>query len=173
MKYQSTIQQGLTFLNTNLEKINDIYALSITATALQMAKHDNSKKVIDKLRLHKREKDHHIWWSQDDANREKDVEITAYVLMALLHNDNDPTDDLNILKWLVNQRNSKGGFKSTHDTVVGLQALVKFSTKYGNTHNMNMNIKYFAYSSKNDVLDTGDLLVDANNLLILQSKEVI
>ncbi|XP_052028668.1 pregnancy zone protein [Apodemus sylvaticus] len=65
-----------------------------------------------------------------------EVEMTAYVLLAYLTSESSrPTRDLSstdlstaskIVKWISKQQNSHGGFSSTQDTVVALQALSKY-----------------------------------------------
>nr|XP_013811703.1 PREDICTED: alpha-2-macroglobulin-like protein 1 [Apteryx mantelli mantelli] len=67
-------------------------------------------------------------WSQPLS---VDVELTAYVLLALLSKPNVTGADLitasGIVAWLNRQQNAYGGFASTQDTVVALQALAKYA----------------------------------------------
>nr|XP_009936164.1 PREDICTED: alpha-2-macroglobulin-like protein 1 [Opisthocomus hoazin] len=67
-------------------------------------------------------------WSQPLS---VDVELTAYVLLALLCKPNVTGSDLTtasgIVAWLTRQQNAYGGFASTQDTVVALQALAKYA----------------------------------------------
>ncbi|XP_074536146.1 alpha-2-macroglobulin-P-like [Halichoeres trimaculatus] len=60
-----------------------------------------------------------------------EVEMTSYLLLALLSGPALPGYDLDysatIVGWLVKQQNEKGGFSSTQDTVVALQALSKYA----------------------------------------------
>ncbi|KAM6309768.1 alpha-2-macroglobulin-like protein 1 [Podargus strigoides] len=60
-----------------------------------------------------------------------DVELTAYVLLAILSKPNFTRTDLTtasgIVAWLTRQQNAYGGFASTQDTVVALQALAKYA----------------------------------------------
>uniref|UniRef100_A0A1B8Y5P9 Alpha-macroglobulin receptor-binding domain-containing protein n=1 Tax=Xenopus tropicalis TaxID=8364 RepID=A0A1B8Y5P9_XENTR len=57
-----------------------------------------------------------------------EVELTSYVLLALL---SGPNKDLGkaseIVNWLSKQQNPYGGFSSTQDTVVALQALAEYA----------------------------------------------
>lgn len=139
-----------------------------------MAKHQNAKKMLDKLQLQRQNTSDNVWWSQGDNNPEKDVEITAYIMMALLDsNFRNVDDNLRIYKWLTQQQNERGGFKSTHDTVVGLEALVKFSEKSSAMANMNLKLKYRAKDKENRVVKSGELILDVNNKLILQTEEVM
>ncbi|XP_069577560.1 alpha-2-macroglobulin-like [Brachyistius frenatus] len=74
-----------------------------------------------------------LHWSQTakETSASLSVEISSYVLMAKL--SASPTaEDLGyttgIVRWLTGQQNSYGGFSSTQDTVVALQALSLYST---------------------------------------------
>uniref|UniRef100_A0AAQ4QJC0 Alpha-2-macroglobulin-like 1 n=1 Tax=Gasterosteus aculeatus aculeatus TaxID=481459 RepID=A0AAQ4QJC0_GASAC len=59
-----------------------------------------------------------------------EVEMSSYVLLALLSGPAVPGFGLDyssgIVRWLVQQQNPYGGFSSTQDTVVALQALAKY-----------------------------------------------
>uniref|UniRef100_A0AAZ3RAU8 Uncharacterized protein n=1 Tax=Oncorhynchus tshawytscha TaxID=74940 RepID=A0AAZ3RAU8_ONCTS len=59
-----------------------------------------------------------------------EVEMTSYVLLALLSGPTMPGFGLDystgIVRWLAQQQNPYGGFASTQDTVVALQALAKY-----------------------------------------------
>ncbi|KYO35579.1 alpha-2-macroglobulin isoform X2 [Alligator mississippiensis] len=59
-----------------------------------------------------------------------EVEMTAYVLLALLNKPNRTLGDLTrasqIVQWVVRQQNPYGGFSSTQDTVIALQALADY-----------------------------------------------
>ncbi|XP_061388941.1 thioester-containing protein 1 allele R1-like [Musca vetustissima] len=127
--------------------------------AMQMAQHANASKVLDKLEEQKQRSDGRRWWSQNDRDHANDVEITSYVLMQ------------EIFTWLTEQRNERGGFKSTHDTIVGLQALMAYSEKYNTLETKNLRVKYSAKDFRTQNVKSGELQVDENNLLILQTEE--
>ncbi|CAN9510976.1 unnamed protein product [Ophioblennius macclurei] len=73
-------------------------------------------------------------WERAGASKKKldslEVEITSYVLLALLSGPIMPDFGLDystsIVRWLTQQQNPYGGFSSTQDTVVALQALAKY-----------------------------------------------
>ncbi|XP_010225972.1 PREDICTED: alpha-2-macroglobulin-like protein 1 [Tinamus guttatus] len=93
------------------------------------------------LRERRDTKDGQIHWSETPSNTSStspwlqplsvDVELTAYVLLALLSKPNVTQTDLlrasGIVAWLNRQQNAYGGFASTQDTVVALQALAKYA----------------------------------------------
>ncbi|XP_061388910.1 alpha-2-macroglobulin-like protein 1 [Musca vetustissima] len=142
------------------------------AVTLQMARHSSSTKVLEKLMKYKQGSNDGVYWTQEDHSNAKDVEITAYVLMALLETNTDPLFSKKVLKWLTEQRNQHGGFKSTHDTVVGLQAMVKYSQKYNSAEDVNVKVNYTAKNLQGDSLKSGEINVDANNVMILQTEEL-
>ncbi|XP_013930161.1 PREDICTED: alpha-2-macroglobulin-like [Thamnophis sirtalis] len=102
-----------------------------------------------------------------------EIELTSYVLLALVTKEPSPSEEeltlaAAIVKWLTKQQNSRGGFASTQDTVVALQALSQYKT--------------FNYSK--DGIDTRAILsseygllrefhVDRNNSLLLQCEDLL
>merc|ERR1711959_77425 len=72
-------------------------------------------------------------WSTHCGSNSAAVETTAYALLAILSKANGGeerlAEALPAARWLIQKRNSNGGFRSTQDTVVGLESLSDFSTK--------------------------------------------
>ncbi|KAF4070384.1 hypothetical protein AMELA_G00284890 [Ameiurus melas] len=73
-------------------------------------------------------------WSRVDDGSVTDsleMEMTGYVLLGLMSGPQLPGFGLgysaSIVQWLFQQQNALGGFRSTQDTVVALQALAKYS----------------------------------------------
>ncbi|XP_067397069.1 alpha-2-macroglobulin-like protein 1 [Emydura macquarii macquarii] len=68
------------------------------------------------------------YWNQAPS---AEVEMTAYVLLAYLSLPSVSAADMataaQIVRWLSKQQNPYGGFASTQDTVVALQALAKYA----------------------------------------------
>ncbi|NXH31646.1 OVOS protein, partial [Myiagra hebetior] len=93
-----------------------------------------------------------------------EIEMTSYVLLALLNRTKLTPEDLSyiarIVYWLIKQQNPYGGFSSSQDTVVALQALAQygyltFSKKSLNTvevHFMDSPSKLFQVNNKNRFL---------------------
>ncbi|XP_067934596.1 ovostatin-like isoform X3 [Watersipora subatra] len=69
------------------------------------------------------------WWYYRPASA--DTETTAYALLTILNMRNSVNDKIQeglpVVKWLSTQRNPWGGFGSTQDTVIGLQALAEYA----------------------------------------------
>ncbi|KAK5617052.1 hypothetical protein CRENBAI_016536 [Crenichthys baileyi] len=74
-----------------------------------------------------------IHWSQTatETSASLSVEISSYVLLAKLsasHTNEERGYASGIVRWLTTQQNHYGGFSSTQDTVVALQALSLYSS---------------------------------------------
>lgn len=173
--YQTTINKALDYLVNNIDDNTDIYSLAISAYALQKAKHEKKDAILEKLNARQNKEGGHSWWAEKEPEKKSDekerywfmpqnanTEITAYGLLAQLEagagEETVPT-----LKWLVAQRNSNGGFSSTQDTVVGLQALIKFSEKY-NVDRGNIEINF-----SDDKGGNGIITVNDDNAIVLQT----
>ena len=57
----------------------------------------------------------------------KAIEASGYAAIYLMSKGN-VDDALPLIMWLASQRNENGGFRSSQDTVIGLQALSRFAT---------------------------------------------
>ncbi|XP_075071566.1 alpha-2-macroglobulin-like protein 1 [Mixophyes fleayi] len=59
------------------------------------------------------------------------IEMSSYVLLALITSQSLKAEEIlkasQIVSWLIKQQNSNGGFASTQDTVVAIQALAKYT----------------------------------------------
>ncbi|EHH20476.1 hypothetical protein EGK_03341, partial [Macaca mulatta] len=97
-----------------------------------------------------------------------EVEMTSYVLLTYLTVQPAPSsEDLSvasrIVKWITKQQNPQGGFSSTQDTVVALQAL----SKYG-TATFSKSEKAALVTIKSSHTFSKDFQVDDGNRLVLQ-----
>ncbi|EDK99670.1 murinoglobulin-1 precursor [Mus musculus] len=75
-----------------------------------------------------RKSEHHLYKPQASS---AEVEMNAYVVLARLTaqpapSPEDLTLSMSTIMWLTKQQNSNGGFSSTQDTVVALDALSKY-----------------------------------------------
>ncbi|KAM3913955.1 alpha-2-macroglobulin-like [Leptodactylus fuscus] len=92
-----------------------------------------------------------------------EVELASYVLLALL---SCPSPDIGkaslIVNWLSKQQNPYGGYSSTQDTVVALQALAKYAeVTYSDKGDVTVTV-----STKSGFLE--QFHVNKNNRLLLQ-----
>ncbi|XP_011212289.2 CD109 antigen [Bactrocera dorsalis] len=135
--YEAEIEKGFKYILENADKEQDLHVKAITTYALNKIGSPAAAPQLEELKslakteddrkwwTNKKEKPSNLWWRWAFSN---DVEITSYVLLTLFETGKTTIDEvLPIIRWLVAQRNSYGGFSSTQDTVLGLRALIKFA----------------------------------------------
>ncbi|NXM13270.1 A2ML1 protein, partial [Ploceus nigricollis] len=139
----TVVRRALGCLAPALPKAASSYTQALLAYTFALAK--DSQRTQELLHVLDRKAiraDGQIHWSQKSSKPgtstspwsqpvSVDVELTAYVLLALLSKPNVTESDLTtasgIVAWLTRQQNAYGGFASTQDTVVALQALAKYA----------------------------------------------
>ncbi|KAM9173427.1 alpha-2-macroglobulin-like [Pangshura tecta] len=141
----SVVRNALFCLETAAEQGgNHVYTRALLAYAFALAgKEEKRGALLDSLDKEAVKEDGSIHW-QRPGKEPKDelpfyhprapsaeVEMTSYVLLAHLTTQPAPSqDDLSlatqIAKWISKQQNPNGGFSSTQDTVVALQALSRY-----------------------------------------------
>ncbi|XP_046828737.1 CD109 antigen-like isoform X3 [Vespa crabro] len=137
-KYRNNINRGVDYIVRNMDGLDDPYALSICTYVLNLAKHPYETNAFYVLQSKALTEDDIKWWSKPIAKDDKnpwhslpssvDVEMTSYALLTYLRR-NLVAESIPIMKWLVKQRNSEGGFASTQDTVIGIYALAQLGEK--------------------------------------------
>ncbi|KAK2516629.1 alpha-2-macroglobulin-like protein [Columba livia] len=93
-----------------------------------------------------------------------EVEMTAYVLLAYLSQPQVSSADMGtasrIVRWLSKQQNPYGGFASTQDTVVALQALAKYAAlTYGSNGDLVVTVTSPTGTAQDFVLNNSNRLV--------------
>ncbi|XP_057300499.1 alpha-2-macroglobulin-like protein 1 isoform X4 [Hydractinia symbiolongicarpus] len=168
-------------VSNTLDEIKDSYSLSIIAYMFAKMKDTASyNKVMKRLDAMAIKEDGMIRWEEPKekedskkqtfwyyAARSTDIEQTAYALIAKLTLTGKKTtsDNIPIVKWLSKQRNGLGGWSSTQDTVLAMQALAEFAEiTYGTAADMSVLIRAgpdFEHTFK----------VNKENALVLQRVE--
>uniref|UniRef100_A0A674EAJ9 Complement C4B (Chido/Rodgers blood group) n=1 Tax=Salmo trutta TaxID=8032 RepID=A0A674EAJ9_SALTR len=138
---KAIISKATDYLLSRVEGLQRPYAVAITAYCLSVCLSDRTQAepAWEKLKgLATEGKDHcHGWYANAGmVNEEKKrrvptteaitVETTAYALLtAVAHKDTEWADSAAC--WLTSQENYGGGFKSTQDTIVALEALSEYA----------------------------------------------
>ncbi|XP_012136997.1 thioester-containing protein 1 allele R1 isoform X2 [Megachile rotundata] len=172
-KYRNTINKGIDYIVRNINELDDVYALSICAYVLNLAKHPYENAVFNLLESKAMAKEDLKWWSKpipkNDKNpwyslpRPVDIEMTSYALITYVRR-NLITDSVPVMKWLIRQRNAEGGFASTQDTVIGIQALAKLGEQLA-TRNNTISIT-FTYEGGGQ----SHMNINPDNSMILQKQ---
>uniref|UniRef100_A0A452HLA4 Alpha-2-macroglobulin like 1 n=1 Tax=Gopherus agassizii TaxID=38772 RepID=A0A452HLA4_9SAUR len=138
----TVVNKALSCLTSALPNITSTYTQALLAYAFALA-HDTrrTQELLAKLDQKAIRTGGQIHWSQAPSQspsagvwsqpQSMDVELTAYVLLAVLSKLSVTGADIaiasGIVAWLIKQQNAYGGFASTQDTVVALQGLAKYA----------------------------------------------
>ncbi|XP_076831914.1 alpha-2-macroglobulin-like [Brachyhypopomus gauderio] len=130
------VSGGLRCLKSTVGNLTNTYTTALLAYTFSLAgESDARNQLLKELHSVAITGDGRLHWSQSafDDSDSLSVEISSYVLLAVLTTNQLSAADLGyanrIVSWLVRQQNPYGGFSSTQDTVVALQALALYSTK--------------------------------------------
>ncbi|KAG9486395.1 hypothetical protein GDO78_006660 [Eleutherodactylus coqui] len=138
------VSKAKVYLESHLYSANDPYTTALTTYALTLLRSTSAPVALRRLNSMAITKDGFTHWSltgslatEEDAFLgfndglsqsviSAEVEMTAYALLTytLL---GDVASALPVVKWLSQQRNALGGFSSTQDTCVALQALAEYA----------------------------------------------
>ncbi|XP_068037834.1 alpha-2-macroglobulin-like [Anomalospiza imberbis] len=178
----SVVRNALFCLETAAnQKENHVYTKALLAYAFALAgNREKRKALLDSLEKEAVRKDGSVHWQRPGKEPEADlpfhryrapsaeVEMTAYVLLAHLTSQPAPAQQelafaSLIAKWISSQQNPNGGFSSTQDTVVALQALSLYGAA---TYARSGAASKVALRSGGDFQQ--DFQVDPSNRLLLQ-----
>ncbi|XP_033079278.1 pregnancy zone protein isoform X2 [Trachypithecus francoisi] len=158
-----------------------VYTKALLAYAFSLVgNQDQSREILNSLDKEAVKEDNLVHWERPQKPKapvghfyqpqapSAEVEMTSYVLLAYLTAQPAPTSgDLtsatNIVKWIMKQQNSQGGFSSTQDTVVALHAL----SRYG-AATFTRTEKTARVTIQDSRTFSTNFQVDNNNLLLLQ-----
>lgn len=92
------------------------------------------------------------------------IEMTSYVILTLvkLGGTENLLEALKAVRWLSKQRNAKGGFISTQDTILGLEALAEYAMTIS-TKNTDLSVLVTAKE-----IDVVHRLYNENRMLLKQ-----
>ncbi|XP_055684023.1 thioester-containing protein 1 allele R1-like isoform X3 [Lutzomyia longipalpis] len=178
-RHQNTINKAMDYIVRNLEGLDDVYALALATYALHIAQHSSRSNALGLLEAKATTEAQQKWWHKPIPEADKknpyyfqpnsvNVELTSYALLTYLE-AGIVEDSLPLVKWLIGQRNSEGGFQSTQDTVVGITALAKFAEKVsggsGGDSDLSMDVTAEDGQKSN-------IRVNRDNSLVLQSVKL-
>ena len=174
--------KAVAYLETKLSEMTDPYAVAITTYALELAQSAKREDAYKKLMSLAKEDENGLYWGSDivesepitkndrmmpifqpDINRSASIETTAYATLALVKHG-DAFDASRASKWLVSKRNAYGGYGSTQDTVVTLQALTEYATNTRSDADITVTLKGAGIDKQ--------LKINKDNFDVLQMVEV-
>nr|XP_049700896.1 pregnancy zone protein [Helicoverpa armigera] len=117
------------------EEIKAANEASLRRSAGKLEEDEKDKQVLGLLKLAQRNGDY-VWWEASSLSTS--IEATSYALLALLsvHGTVEGAAGAaaGAARWLNAHRSSTGGFISTQDTLVALEALTAWSSRAPHTH---------------------------------------
>ncbi|KAG2469586.1 A2ML1 protein, partial [Polypterus senegalus] len=131
------LKNSLSCLRSSLNTVTDVYTKILLSYMFTLARDEIARSSLlsfmDKVAV---KEDGFLHWERSGSGEKissVQVEMTSYVLLSLLSGLPLPGFDLtyasSIVQWLFRQQNSYGGFSSTQDTVVALQALALYASQ--------------------------------------------
>uniref|UniRef100_A0A8P4JYC5 Alpha-2-macroglobulin-like n=1 Tax=Dicentrarchus labrax TaxID=13489 RepID=A0A8P4JYC5_DICLA len=128
------VNQSLSCLKESISDLSNTYTTALLAYVFTLAGDMETRAhLLNHLDTVALNQGGFLHWSQTatETSASLSVEISSYVLLAKL--SASPTaEDLGyaarIIRWITGQQNYYGGFSSTQDTVVALQALALYSS---------------------------------------------
>ncbi|XP_070983135.1 complement C4-like [Oncorhynchus clarkii lewisi] len=155
---RQAMEQAKAYLESKLDSLQRPFSVAITSYALSLTSPggDSASMAQTKLRAlaHSDNEADTCHWEANDALRLSgetranqvpqaqaiSVETTAYALLQTVA-EGDMTYATCIARWLTEQRQYGGGFRSTQDTVVALEALAKYSIKDNDVQDLDLNVE--------------------------------
>ncbi|XP_068137598.1 CD109 antigen isoform X2 [Hyperolius riggenbachi] len=154
------------------EVVSDNYTLSLVTYALSLVGRSKAKEGLDLLNNRaENEGDLRFWtskipkasgWWQPSST---DIETASYILLSHVI-QNRVAEGVAVMKWLSQQRNHLGGFSSTQDTIVALQAMSLFASKYS------LSKPSLHITVEGDQMTSTSFSINSDNRMLLQSKPI-
>jgi CD109 antigen len=172
--------KAVQYLEGTLDEIEDAYTMALVTYALEMADSEKTVEAYDKLMSMADEDEDGLHWGSTVVPLEEEIspmpgvlpepgygstaiEATGYGTLALIQHG-DRANASRAAKWLVGQRNAYGGFGSTQDTVVALQALTEYAVGAASDVDLDVSVQAGGQAE--------ELHIDAENFDVLQVLEV-
>ncbi|XP_041797665.1 complement C4-B [Chelmon rostratus] len=156
---EASISRSTTYLQSSLKDLQHPYAVAITAYCLSacLPKGTDHSSTWTKLQALATEGENgcHLWTTDPSPQNQKmsntiTVDATAYALLTAVELGHTSSAD-KIACWLTTQENYFGGFKSSQDTMMALEALAEYELKRDTSPDANL-IAEFRVSGKTEIL---------------------
>ncbi|XP_041951100.1 CD109 antigen isoform X1 [Alosa sapidissima] len=172
--YTSQVSMAQSFLESRVSHgVSSDYSLCLVTYALSLTNSGSARAALDELMERAVETDGVPMWSKPDAGlaeswqpRSSDIEMAAYVLLSL-RRLGLLVEGIPLMKWLSQQRNHLGGYGSTQDTIIALQALAEYAV-FSGSELIDLNVEV-----QTDSLNTvATFNIDGTNYGLYQTQEI-
>ncbi|XP_077965467.1 CD109 antigen-like isoform X4 [Styela clava] len=180
---EAAMKKTQTYLESRIESVRDLYTLSIMGYALSLVESIEAPKILNIIDSMSTVKANMKFWEKkttgmskcearkeycpmdDDKPSTASIETTAYVLLTYVKMGRE--DIMPIVRWLVEQRGAFGGYHSTQDTVMAIQAL---STVAGLFSERTMNLDIKVTHSGDENFEETFQLSDSNQIVLQMAQ---
>ena len=170
--YTTGANLAIGYLESQLDDIESPYTMALVAYTLELGESTRVDDAYDELLAMGTRDENGLYWDISGAEadsagpglaRSTAIENTGYAALALLEHG-DQANAADAIRWLVSQRNAHGGFRSTQDTVVGLQALFEYSVYTQDLANLTVTLTSGDWNS--------EVTIDKDNADVVQVVSV-
>ncbi|KAJ9576011.1 hypothetical protein L9F63_007111, partial [Diploptera punctata] len=153
----------------------DVYTLALTTYAFILLGEKNMAQESMKRFLGKATQQQDLlWWEKPGTTSlGLSVEMTAYGVLSLvkLGGEENLIRALQAVRWISKHRNSQGGFVSTQDTVVALEALAKYALTLPRSENgLNVTVMAAEMQHTFHIQEQERLLLKKHHLPLLPTR---
>ncbi|XP_015784901.1 CD109 antigen isoform X1 [Tetranychus urticae] len=184
-QYPKHFDRSEKYLYEQLREAKTSYETNIIAYALHLMKSATIEPALAKSLIKMKQDGDVSYWSDEDETektnftnkqsshfflpKSTDIEATAYGLLSLV-NHNQTDQAVTVMKWLISRQNAQGGFSSTQDTVIALQALSSIASHLtSSTQNIDVTFKFGNVTEKQT---SRTFQIRDNNAQVLQKFEM-
>ncbi|XP_052786009.1 CD109 antigen-like [Mya arenaria] len=141
-RLNSAIAKAKSYLENRINDAHDMYTVAVVCYALAKSGSSISSSCFNKLQTGATNQGDKTYWQHSQRVNKRvdsraaqsrapsrDIEATSYALLTYTELGK-LSEGRKVVNWLVSQRNPSGGFASTQDTVVSLQALSEFAARF-------------------------------------------
>ncbi|KAG7460634.1 hypothetical protein MATL_G00200810 [Megalops atlanticus] len=172
--YSSKVSSALLFVEGKLQSgISSNYSLCLVTYALSLANRSSADTALRELMRRADVHDGVPSWRSSNTRltdswqpRSADIEMAAYVLLSMFKQAK-VEDGLPLMKWLSQQRNHLGGYGSTQDTIIALQALSWYAA-FSGSGAIDLSVDVVILPSST----VASFQIDSTNYLLRQSQEI-
>ncbi|XP_075144188.1 alpha-1-inhibitor 3-like [Leptodactylus fuscus] len=127
----SMVEDGLGCLRRSVDTVSAAHTQALLAYTFTLSgDHELRDHVLKKLDEKAIKKDGTKHW-ETNPNHRNELETPSYILLALLSDKTTASKHMeecaDIVRWIVSFQNSDGGFQSSQDSTLALQALAKYA----------------------------------------------
>ncbi|XP_025086510.1 CD109 antigen-like [Pomacea canaliculata] len=166
---QNSISKARDYLEARLNVLTDPYDLAIVTYALHLVRSGSKDIAFELLQKKIITNVYTKHWERNQQSAALNIEMTSYGLLTYILRS-DVAGAMPILRWLMELRGPNGGFISTQDTVVGLQALGEMAAANHNPVAVPFTVTV-SWSSGGQAFKK-DLTIDDSTKMLLQTVDV-